>query len=76
MNTISSAVAKLASMNLQIAALASEQNYATEEININSTAINTVAQGIVKDSEVITNSSHEMEQLLGEMDSLVRKFTV
>ena len=76
LDTISSAVAMIESMNSQIASLASEQSSTTEEINANVAAINTVAQGIVNGSGVVTTSSQEVEQLVSEMDNLVGKFKV
>ena len=76
LDTISSAVARIASMNTRIAALAAEQNNTTEEISSNVMAINNVAQGIVDGSGVVTHSSHEVEGLVREMDNLVSKFSV
>lgn len=76
LDTIASSVTMISTMNTQIAALASEQNSATDEINANIAAINTVAQGIVGASGVVTESSHEVEQLIHEMDNLVSKFVL
>ncbi len=76
LSTISSAVAMISDMNAKIADLATEQSRSTEEIKGNVTMINEVAHGIVTGSEVVTRSSHDVENLVKEMDNLVRKFSV
>lgn len=76
LDTISSAVSMIATMNSRIAALASEQSHTTDEINANVAAINSVAQGIANGSSVVTDSSHEVDELVHEMDNLVSKFLV
>ncbi len=73
---ISTSVEKLAIMNTNIATLSTEQNQLTEEINSSIIAINTVAQAIVGGSESINQSGYEVEELVGEMNVLVNKFTL
>ncbi len=74
--TISSAVSMIAEMNVKISVLAKEQSHVTEDIKSNVIAINDVAQGIVNGSQVITQSSHEVDGLVKEMDNLVSKFSI
>ena len=76
LETISSSVAMIATMNTNIATLAAEQNKVTDEINDSISLINTVAQGIVSGSENVTHSSQDVEQLVNEINTLVSKFTV
>ncbi len=76
LETISASVTKLAVMNTNIATLSTEQNHLTEEINNSIMTINTVAQGIVNSSEAISQSGHDVEELVKEMNLLVSKFTL
>ncbi|MCW8931227.1 MAG: methyl-accepting chemotaxis protein [Gammaproteobacteria bacterium] len=76
LETISSSVTMIATMNSNIAHLATEQNQVTDEINTSVSSINTVAQGIVSGSENVTHSSQDVELLVNEMNALVSKFTV
>ena len=76
LETISSSVAMIATMNSNIASLATEQNHVTDEINNSISSMNTVAQGIASGSESVTHSSQDVEDLVKEMNALVDKFTV
>lgn len=76
LETISSSVAMIATMNSNIASLATEQNHVTDEINSSISSMNTVAQGIASGSESVTHSSQDVEDLVKEMNVLVDKFTV
>ncbi len=76
LETISSSVAMIATMNSNIASLATEQNHVTDEINSSISSMNTVAQGIASGSESVTHSSQDVEDLVNEMNALVDKFTV
>ncbi len=76
LETISSSVAMIATMNSNIASLATEQNHVTDEINSSISSMNTVAQGIASGSESVTHSSQDVEDLVNEMNVLVDKFTV
>lgn len=76
LDVITSAVATISEMNLQIAHAAKEQSSVAEEINKNIIEINGVAEETTQSSQHITSASLELNQLANQLTDLVGQFKV
>ena len=73
---ITSAVANISDMNLQIAHAAKEQSAVAEEINKNIIEINSIAEETTADSQHVAQTSSELNGLANELIELVGQFKV
>ncbi len=73
---ITSAVANISDMNLQIAHAAKEQSAVAEEINKNIIEINSIAEETTAGSQHIAQTSSELNGLANELIDLVGQFKV
>jgi len=76
LNSISSSVARINDMNLQIASAAEEQSAVAEEINQNIVRITDIASDASGSMQQIANASDELANLSGHLDQLVGSFKV
>lgn len=73
---ITSAVATISEMNIQIAHAAKEQSSVAEEINKNIIEINSIAEETTQGSQHITAASVELNNLANQLTDLVGQFKV
>jgi len=76
LNSISSSVARINDMNLQIASAAEEQSSVAEEINQNIVRITDIATDAAGSMQQIADSSDELASLSAHLDQLVGSFKV
>jgi methyl-accepting chemotaxis protein len=76
LSSITTAVATISDMNLQIASAAEEQSGVAEEMNRNIIAIRDVAEQTAKGATQTATASEEMSRLASELQMLVSQFKV
>ncbi|NOY67653.1 MAG: methyl-accepting chemotaxis protein, partial [Gammaproteobacteria bacterium] len=76
LNSISSSVARINDMNLQIASASEEQSAVAEEINKNIVHITDIATDTSVSMQKIADSSDELATLSTYLDKLVGSFKV
>jgi len=76
LESITSAVATISRMNLQIAHAAKEQSEVSEEINKNIIEINAIAEETTAGSQHIAQTSSELSGLASKLSSLVGQFKI
>ena len=76
LDSITSAVATISEMNLQIAHAAKEQTSVAEDINKNIIEINTIADETMAGSQHVLRTSSELNDLANKLIELVGKFKV
>jgi methyl-accepting chemotaxis protein len=72
--TIAEAVARINDMNTQIASAAEQQSAVAEEININVTTINQVAEQSAEGAEQTARSSEDLARLANDLQAMVGQF--
>jgi methyl-accepting chemotaxis protein len=73
---ITSAVASISDMNIQIANAAEEQSAVTEDVNKNITEISVVADNTAQISTQASQASTELSAQAEELDRIVKNFTI
>jgi methyl-accepting chemotaxis protein len=73
---ITSAVASISDMNIQIANAAEEQSAVTEDVNKNITEISVVADNTAQISTQASQASTELSAQAEELDLIVKNFTI
>ena len=76
LSVITTSVATISEMNLQIAHAAREQSTVAEEINKNIIEINSIAEETTEGSQQITQASSELNLLANELSDIVSQFKV
>lgn len=71
---ISGAVDHIATMNAQVATAADQQSQVSEEINRSLTGITSLAAETLEHADVTADSSRQLSDQVGRMQSLVRQF--
>ncbi len=74
LNEITDAVSRIAEMNQQIATASDQQIRVADEINRNVVSISQVAEQNANGSQEAAQAAVELEQLAGELGSMVRQF--
>jgi methyl-accepting chemotaxis protein len=73
---ITSAVASISDMNIQIASAAEEQSTVTEDVNKNITEISVIADTTAQISTQASQASSELSAHAEELDRIVKNFTI
>ena len=76
LDSITTSVATISEMNLQIAHAAKEQSVVAEDINKNIIEITTIAEETTAGSQHVTQASYELKDLANKLTELVGKFNV
>lgn len=76
LESITTSVATISEMNLQIAHAAKEQSVVAEDINKNIIEITTIAEETTAGSQHVTQASYELKDLANKLTELVGKFNV
>ena len=76
LDVITTSVATISEMNLQIAHAAKEQSTVADEINKNIIEINSIAEETTAGSQQITQASSELNILANELNDIVSQFKV
>jgi len=76
LQTINEAVARITSMNTQIASAAEEQSAVTEEINRSIVSINSVAEQSAAGAQQTAQASDDLAKLAEQLKGLVERFKV
>lgn len=76
LRAITSNVASISDMNLQIATAAEEQSAVSEEINRNVVEISQIAEQSAEGAQQTAIASEELSELAGQLQSLIQQFKV
>ena len=71
---ISVAVDRITAMNAQVATASEQQNAVSEEINRNLVAISGASSEILDSADLTAGASRRLQQLVGDLRSMVRQF--